>query len=37
MSNDAMMQGMGNVPVVKAGKGQDGGQQVGNGLGLPGM
>lgn len=37
MSNDAMMQGMGNVPVVKAGKGQNGGQQVGTGLGLPGM
>lgn len=37
MSNDAMMQGMGNVPVVKAGKGQDGSQQVGTGLGLPGM
>lgn len=37
MSNDAMMQGMSNVPVVKAGKGQDGGQQVGNGLGLPEM
>lgn len=37
MSQDAMMQGMGNVPVVKAGKGQDGGQQVGTGLGLPGM
>ncbi|KAL1881188.1 hypothetical protein Daus18300_001039 [Diaporthe australafricana] len=37
MSNDAMMQGMSNVPVVKAGKGQNGGQQVGNGLGLPGM
>lgn len=37
MSNDAMMQGMSNVPVVKAGKGQNGGQQVGNGLGLPEM
>lgn len=37
MSNDAMMQGMGNVPVVKAGKGQNGGQQVGTGLGLPDM
>ena len=37
MSNDAMMQGMGNVPVVQAGKGQDGSQQVGNGLGLPEM
>lgn len=37
MSGDAMMQGMGNVPVVQAGKGQDGGQQVGNGLGLPEM
>jgi cutinase len=37
MSNDAMMQGMSNVPVVKAGEGQNGGQQVGNGLGLPGM
>ncbi|KAJ0119566.1 cutinase [Diaporthe amygdali] len=37
MSNDAMMQGMGNVPVVQAAKGQNGGQQVGTGLGLPGM
>lgn len=37
MSNDAMMQGMSNVPVVKAGKGQDGAQQIGSGLGLPEM
>ncbi|KAI3391065.1 hypothetical protein diail_8070 [Diaporthe ilicicola] len=37
MSNDAMMQGMGNVPVVQTAKGQHGGQQVGTGLGLPGM
>ncbi|KAG8170012.1 hypothetical protein KVR01_000757 [Diaporthe batatas] len=37
MSNDAMMQGMSNVPVVKVGKGQNGGQQVGTGLGLPEM
>lgn len=37
MSSDAVMQGMSNVPVVKVGNGQDGGQQVGNGLGLPEM